>query len=187
MMPFGIDPSALDDPVFNAFLIQFPACSMISGSKNLREVHCGGRHLVYRGLREKDGRPVVLKTTVDDYPDSSQIQGLRNEYEILEPLDIEGVVRAYALENIRNGPILVLEDIEGIPLDQHLVQTHVDWLACLRLAVKISAAVEALHVNNIIHKNINPQSIIVDPDARMLPKQCGQRFVAPTASLTSPV
>jgi serine/threonine protein kinase len=58
--------------------------------------------------------------------------------------------------------VLELEDPGGAPLDQ-LLDYPLDLALLLRLAVSLSTAIEHLHERGIIHKDIKPANVLVNP------------------------
>jgi serine/threonine protein kinase len=55
-----------------------------------------------------------------------------------------------------------LEDPGGVPLDQ-LLGRQLDLAVSLRLAVGLASAIDHLHQRGIIHKDIKPANILVNP------------------------
>ncbi|MEP1078129.1 hypothetical protein NDI52_22235 [Leptolyngbya sp. PL-A3] len=50
--------------------------------------------LVYRGIREEDGRAIVVKLLKQDYPSPQELTRYRQEYAITQFLDVEGIIKA---------------------------------------------------------------------------------------------
>src|SRR4051794_25706707 len=80
------------------------------------QIYSGSKTLVYRGIREQDQKPVVLKLMRNEYPIFAEIAQFRNQYIITKNLDIPGILKTYSLESYRNSYILVMEDFGGISL-----------------------------------------------------------------------
>src|SRR5438093_637393 len=55
------------------------------------EVYRGRTRMVYRGRRDRDGLPVVLKTFSNEVPAAAAGASLRREYDLLKDLDVPGV------------------------------------------------------------------------------------------------
>jgi histidine kinase len=126
------------------------------------EIHRGGKTVVYRATCERDQLPVIVKTFLDEYPTPLQTAGLRREYELLRGLAIRGVSEAYSLAAHRDRLALVLADIGGSTLKALIVGQQIDLGRFLAVAVQLAETVAEIHRRNIIHKDINPNNIIVN-------------------------
>jgi serine/threonine protein kinase len=80
------------------------------------QLYAGSRTLVYRGIRETDQLPVVIKLLQQEYPTFNELLLFRNQYTIAKNLDLPGIVRPYSLEPYRNSYALIMEDFGGISL-----------------------------------------------------------------------
>ncbi|HYT82967.1 MAG TPA: serine/threonine-protein kinase, partial [Gemmatimonadales bacterium] len=135
---------------------------LLHGFTVTEEVYRGRTRVVYRGRRDRDGIPVILKTFIDGVPASIAGERLRREYDLIKDLDVPGVARAYSLVAGGDGAVLVLEDVGGERLKTLLAAGRLDLGTTLRLGVQLADAVAALHRRDIIHKDINPNNILVD-------------------------
>jgi len=79
-------------------------------------------------------------------------------------LEIEGLVKPLSLENYQNRLALVLEDFNGISLKKLLEQQSLDPIAFLNYAIQLTETLGHLHTHQIIHKDIKPKNIIVNPE-----------------------
>ncbi|MFO8038369.1 MAG: AAA family ATPase [Sodalinema sp.] len=123
--------------------------------------------LVYQGQRERDGLPVVLKILKSDRATPTEVARYQQEYHISQQLELEGVVRALALETYQNTVAIVLEDFGGQSLKQHLAQRPSHRLRLpefLDLAIQIVEILGQIHGANVIHKDINPANILYNRD-----------------------
>ncbi|XXX72920.1 ATP-binding sensor histidine kinase [Sorangium sp. So ce134] len=121
---------------------------------------------VSRGRRVTDGSPVVLKYPAMEYPSLQDVARLKNEYDILKDLaenKVDHVVRAYALERLAHRTLMVYEDFGGIALKEHWAGKGVGHEEFLRVAIVIAGALAAVHRQNIIHKDISPSNILINP------------------------
>ncbi|MBP0005682.1 MAG: AAA family ATPase, partial [Cyanobacteria bacterium SBC] len=123
--------------------------------------------LVYRAIRTSDARPVILKVLNQDYPTPSQLARYKQEYEIIRALDVEGAVKVYGLEPYQNSQALILEDFGGDSL-QHLDLAPLELTEFLKLAIAISTALGQIHDAAIVHKDINPANIVLNPKTEQL-------------------
>lgn len=126
-------------------------------------VYEGVKTIIYRGTRECDRTPVIVKALKAEYPTFEEITRLRYEYKVSHHLDIEGIVKPLALENYNNGLALILEDFGGESLKKFVETKKIGIKEFLLIAIQLASALAALDDNNIIHKDINPYNILINP------------------------
>jgi len=130
-------------------------------------INSGINILVYRGIRERDQKPTIIKTLTAESPTIEQLARLKHEYQIAANLDAEGIVKVYSLESYQNSLALILEDFGGISLHQILssLQSPLELKSFLQIAIQLAEALSFLHQNQIIHKDIKPGNIIINSQA----------------------
>ncbi|MEG4027903.1 MULTISPECIES: AAA family ATPase [unclassified Microcoleus] len=135
------------------------------------QLYTGTRTLVYRGIRTSDQQPVAIKLLRNEYPNFNEIVQFRNQYTIAKNLDFPSIIKPLTLEVYGNGYALVMEDFGGISLSDYL-QTATDekpqyqYLPLgefLRISLKITESLHYLYQNRVIHKDIKPANILIDP------------------------
>ncbi len=138
--------------------------TLIAGYHLLATLHDGSRSTLLRARRRSDDSPVVLKIPKSDYLDRHRVLELRREYAIMRTLPGERVVRALEVEEFPDRVVLVLEDFGGTSLKHLLAERRRlpagEFLDC---ALKVVEALDTVHRRNIIHKDIKPHNIIVNP------------------------
>ena len=134
----------------------------LNGYRIVQEIHSGVKSLVYRGYRERDQQPAIVKFLKSEYPTLEEVTRLRNEYKIAQPLDCPSITKVYSLENYRNSFALILEDFGGSSLDQLLTNQTFPLTEVLRIAIVLIDALDYLHRHSIIHKDIKPANIIIN-------------------------
>jgi predicted ATPase/serine phosphatase RsbU (regulator of sigma subunit)/tRNA A-37 threonylcarbamoyl transferase component Bud32 len=134
----------------------------LNGYRIVQEIHSGVKSLVYRGYREGDQQPAIVKFLKSEYPTLEELTRLRNEYKIAQPLDCPSITKVYSLENYRNSFALILEDFGGSSLDQLLTNQTFPVTEVLRIAIVLIDALDYLHRHSIIHKDIKPGNIIIN-------------------------
>jgi predicted ATPase/signal transduction histidine kinase/GAF domain-containing protein/tRNA A-37 threonylcarbamoyl transferase component Bud32 len=148
----------------------------LSGVTAQRKIYESSTSLVYRGIREEDGRAccsadtarVVIKLLKQDYPSSQELTRYRQEYEITCSLNLEGVVKAYSQQDYQRTLVIFLEDFGGESIEwwmRNRPNFHPMALTnFLRLAIDLVNIVGKIHSANVIHKDINPGNIVLNPD-----------------------
>ncbi|MCB0167944.1 MAG: serine/threonine-protein kinase PknK, partial [Anaerolineae bacterium] len=135
----------------------------ISGYQIDKKIHESAHSLIYRGRRETDHRPVILKVLKKEYPSPEEMARFRLEYEITRTLNLPGVVRLYGLEHYRNGLVMIMEDLSAESLS-HILQTGPLPLPdFLEAAIKIATILGQIHQQHVMHKDINPSNIVAIP------------------------
>ena len=133
-------------------MIQLPGIEIIE------KIYEGGKNVIYKAL--KNQKKIIIKTSKYIYPKLGEVKRLVREYEILSRFRSEGIVRPLELIDFQNRPFLVMEDIDGVSLDQLILQQNLQIGFFLDLALKTVNAVSEIHKNHIIHKDIKPHNII---------------------------
>ncbi|HEX5751818.1 MAG TPA: AAA family ATPase [Archangium sp.] len=128
------------------------------------QLHSSQRSTLFRATRLRDQCPVILKLTTSDYLDRRRTLELRREYAIARRVEGDGILRVLGLEEFPDRAALVLEDFGGISL-RHLLDERgpLEVSTFLDFAVRISAALGHIHQHGVIHKDIKPHNIIVNP------------------------
>jgi predicted ATPase/signal transduction histidine kinase/CheY-like chemotaxis protein/tRNA A-37 threonylcarbamoyl transferase component Bud32 len=117
---------------------------------------------IYRAYKEPEQISVIIKTLKKDYPNVEEIAQLIHQYKILQNLEIEGVVKPLALESYQNGLAVIFEDFDGETLIKAINAQKLDIKDFLKIAIQLSAVLEQLHKNNLIHQDINSQNILLN-------------------------
>ncbi|WP_039886743.1 serine/threonine protein kinase [Microcoleus vaginatus] len=136
---------------------------VLSGYKIIENIYEGVRTVVYRGIRNRDRQSVIVKIIKNEHPTLEEITNLRQEFIIAQNLDFEGIVKPYSFDNYYNSFALVLEDFGGQSLYDFIVTNKLSITEFLRGAIAIAECLIYLHQIPIIHKDIKPSNIIINP------------------------
>ena len=120
--------------------------------------------VVYRAIRIQDQRPVILKVLQGEHPDLSEVARLEREYELLKTLSIPMIPKTLGLVKEQNRVALILEDTGEPTLEQVLQGKPMPIKSFLLAAIQLSKILGELHQLGLIHKDIKPSNIIVDPE-----------------------
>ncbi|MCT7995394.1 PAS domain S-box protein [Laspinema olomoucense] len=135
----------------------------LSGYQIGQEIYRNTKRVVYRGIREMDGLPVILKALGTEYPSPTDIEQLHHEYEMTKDLNVGGIIEPLSLEMSRNLPVLVLPDNGEISLKTFLNQQGLEIDIFLNLGIQLAQILGEIHQHHIIHKDIKPSNIIIHP------------------------
>ena len=115
---------------------------------------------IFQAIRDSDNQSVLLKKcNIERFENFISLQ---HEYQILAHLDNPNILRAHNLINQGNQCFLELEYFDGLPLQQYLQKEPLTLSKFIKIALNIIDALHELHVKQIIHKKINPNSIFID-------------------------
>ncbi|MBD2086637.1 trifunctional serine/threonine-protein kinase/ATP-binding protein/sensor histidine kinase [Trichocoleus sp. ST-U3] len=140
---------------------QFPK---LSGYTLVEQLYLGSRTAVYRGVQRLQQCPVVIKTLRHEYPSFSELVQFRNQYAIAKNLDIPGIVQPMSLEPYAHGYALVMEDIGGISLRHYIQTSPLTVEQFWPIALQIVDVLHQLYQQRIIHKDIKPANILIQPE-----------------------
>ena len=125
----------------------------------------GKNSLIYLQKKSAWNTPVIVKMLRNEYPSLQQISQFSNEFEFTHNLDIAGVRKAYKAEKHQNKHCLILEHIEGVTLKKFVQNNGVPDLGLfLKIAIQLAQTLGEIHQQNIIHKDINPGNILINPE-----------------------
>ncbi|BAZ15480.1 multi-sensor signal transduction multi-kinase [Calothrix sp. NIES-4071] len=136
----------------------------IPGYEITEVIHEGLNTIVYRAVSQSTSEKVILKVLKAEYPSLEEITRLKHEYSITQNLDIEGIVKVVRLEQASHH-ILVLEDFGGISLHSFLADQQLSLISFLGIAIQLAKCLISLYTHQIIHKDIKPSNIIINPES----------------------
>ncbi|GHG76540.1 serine/threonine protein kinase [Comamonas sp. KCTC 72670] len=136
----------------------------VPGYRIGRELTHAGAFQLLRATREEDGASVILKVPDVSRPLSVTTR-LRHEWELTNALRLDGVLQSLAWAQASDGaPVLVLEGFSDTTLAQRLSQGRVEPRAACRIALSLARALGAIHEQGILHRDLNPSSVLVGAD-----------------------
>lgn len=147
----------------------------LPGYKVRELVYEGAKTLVYRGQRESDEQPVILKLLKKEFPSFKELALFRHQYAIIQPHNISGIIKPLCLENYQNGYLLVMEDYGGISLQQWREtqrqigeNNRITIADFLTIALQVAHILDELHHHWIVHKDIKPANILIHPHTKQV-------------------
>ncbi|MBD1832379.1 AAA family ATPase [Cyanobacteria bacterium FACHB-472] len=136
----------------------------LPGYEITQVLHEGISTIIYRACRQLDKSSVIIKALKPEYPTLEELSRLRHEYKILEnAVDIEGIVKPLALENYHNSLALILPDFGAESLKKYLGDRSLEVTKFLNIAIQLASSLAQLHQAQIIHKDIKPHNIVINP------------------------
>lgn len=141
---------------------------VVSGYDVERELHRGGQGVVYLATQRSTGQRVALKALLSGRASTErQQQRLEREIELAASIQHPGVVTVFDRAMTDDGrPVLVMELIEGVPLDAHTREQKPSVRQTLSLIAEIARVVSAAHQRGVIHRDLKPSNVMIDRDGR---------------------
>jgi serine/threonine-protein kinase len=133
----------------------------------VRRIASGGMSAVYLGKRA-DGQfdhEVAIKIVSGSFHSPELVSRFRTERQILASLRHPYIAQLHDGGTTNDGtPYLVMEFVDGLPIDDFCDRQVLGIEARLRLFGKVCAAVDFAHRNLVVHRDIKPSNILVTAD-----------------------
>ena len=129
----------------------------------------GGMATVYRGLDEVLGRTVAIKTMLPQYAnDPSFAARFKQEAQAAAALQSPYIVSVYDWGKDADTYYIVMEYLRGTDLKSG-IRKHgaLDCKKVAQIGSQIAQALSVAHKHDIIHRDIKPQNIMVQPDGNI--------------------
>jgi eukaryotic-like serine/threonine-protein kinase len=126
----------------------------------------GGSSIIYKGIHNILKLPVAIKMLKHEMAmDPDFIKIFSNEAKIIAQLNCPQIVRVYDIEELYRTVFIIMEYLEGVPLRQMLDNTNkMSLTKTLDILLQVCYGLEYAHKYGIIHQDINPKNIFVQPD-----------------------
>lgn len=133
----------------------------------IRETGQGGMAVVY--VAERDDREfqrrVAIKMVKPSANGEEILRRFRNERQMLAGLDHPNIVKLLDGGTTEEGrPYLVMEFVEGSPIDKYCDARRLTVTERLRLFRIVCAAVQYAHTHQVIHRDLKPSNVIITED-----------------------
>ena len=133
------------------------------------KIGTGGMATVYRGLDEVLGRTVAIKTMLPQYAnDPSFAARFKQEAQAAAALQSPYIVQVYDWGKDGDTYYIVMEYLRGTDLKSG-IRKHgaLDCKKVAQIGSQIAQALSVAHKHDIIHRDIKPQNIMVQPDGNI--------------------
>ncbi len=128
----------------------------------------GGMGVVYRGIDKQIGREVAIKTLTQGFSgDENMLARFYEEGRRTGRLNHPNIVIVYDLGDDNGTPYIVMERVAGQPLDKLMrpgAEPELSMADRLGVLKETCEALGYAHRNNVIHRDVKPANIFVQPD-----------------------
>lgn len=139
--------------------------ALVGPYRILDEIARGGTAVVYRAERV-DGeftRQVAVKVLKLGADTGEAARRFEQERQILANLNHPNIARMFDAGRTDDGqPYLVMELIEGLPIDRYCDDRRLSIKERLELFYVVTRAVESAHQNLVVHRDIKPSNVVVN-------------------------
>lgn len=129
----------------------------------LERVQEGDEFTLFRGRRDEDSLPVLIRIPASEYPSAVTLEKIEWEFSLRAELDPDWAATPLSLVRDQGRLALILQDPGGTPLDSLRGRTRM-LSESLRLALGLTRVLAKVHGRNLIHKDVKPANVLFNPD-----------------------
>lgn len=155
----------------------------------LEKIGTGGMSDVYKAKCHKLNRFVAVKVLKQEFGENASfVSKFRIEAQAAAGLMHPNIVNVYDVGEENGIHYIVMELVEGITLKKYIEKkARLSFKEAISIAIQISMGIEAAHNNNIIHRDIKPQNIIISREGKVKVTDFGIAKAATSNTITSNV
>ncbi|SCX77946.1 serine/threonine-protein kinase [Nitrosospira sp. Nsp13] len=135
--------------------------------KILGELGRGGMAVVYKAYDPNINRPLAIKVLLEERCANKEYRSrFLAEAKAAGLLSHPNIVTIYDIGEVNDRPYIVMELLEGEPLDEYMRSTpNRSRLEDLAIGIQLAKALHYAHSRGIIHRDIKPSNIIRAKDS----------------------
>lgn len=127
-----------------------------------KPLRVGQKITIYKGIYHN--QKVIVKALAQEYPDINDLDFLKNEYAILSNIPVsKGIPEVVAFLNENDNVALLLADHDEEVLSTRIERSRLTLKEFLNIGIQLAQILGELHIQGVIHKDINPDNIVLDP------------------------
>ena len=153
----------------------------------LEKIGSGGMSDVYKARCHKLNRLVAIKVLKQEYStDKNFVTKFWAEAQSAACLAHPNIVNVYDVGNDQSIYYIVMELVEGVTLKKYIERKgKLEIRESIGIAMQVCQGMEAAHDQNIIHRDIKPQNIIISRDGKVKVTDFGIARAASTQTISS--
>lgn len=135
----------------------------------LEKIGSGGMADVFKGKDHKLNRFVAVKILKDEFVDDKNfVRKFKEEAQAAAGLAHPNIVNVYDVGDEQNINYIVMELVEGITLKTYIEKKgRLTVKEATSIAIQVGAGLEIAHNNQIVHRDIKPQNIIISREGKV--------------------
>lgn len=165
LTPLGLDDADSDWLERVRRAARAPALGRLGEYELLEEVNRGAQGVVYRARRADGGDVAVKRLLAGTLSGTAARARFERERETAAALKHPNIVRWLADDSTDRHPLLVMEWIDGVPIDRwadRVRQSSYEIGDLLKTFREVCSAVHHAHQRGVIHRDLKPSNILVD-------------------------
>jgi len=140
----------------------------ITGFRTIEKISETNTTIVFTAEKLDTGDTVLIKSLKNDRATPDEYYNLKNDYTISQKISASSILIPLAFISEQGKSAIIYENFPGKSLQNLMPRASFSIEDSLIIAIKLSVALNDIHKSNIIHNNINPQSILYDNKSRTL-------------------
>ncbi len=153
----------------------------------LSKIGSGGMSTVYKGRDQKLNRNVAIKVLKSEYrEDANFVRKFREEAQAAARLAHPNIVNVYDVGEEMGIHYIVMELVEGITLKNYIERKgKLTIREATSIAIQVSMGLEVAHNNDIVHRDIKPQNVMISKDGKVKVMDFGIAKAASSETISS--
>ncbi len=149
----------------------------------------GATSRVARGFDPMIGRPVAVKIFPSDLAQGEARDRFLREARVVGQLSHPNIITLHdmGIEESTQTPYLVMEYVEGLPLDRVLEKGTLPFPRACAWIAHAAEALDAAHKRGVIHGDVKPANILITTDGKVKLTDFGMARVAKRDTGDSPL
>ncbi len=135
----------------------------------LDKIGSGGMADVFKGKDHKLNRFVAVKVLKEEFvEDRNFVRKFKEEAQAAAGLAHPNIVNVYDVGDEQNIKYIVMELVEGITLKTYIEKKgKLTVKEATSIAIQVGAGLEVAHNNQIVHRDIKPQNIMISREGKV--------------------
>lgn len=135
----------------------------------LEKIGAGGMSDVYKAKDQVLGRFVAVKVLKPEFAeDVNFVTKFHTEAQSAAGLQHPNIVNIYDVGSEEHVHFIVMEYVEGITLKTYIEKKgQLNYKEAISIAIQVARGIEAAHHNNIVHRDIKPQNIMISNEGKV--------------------
>ena len=152
----------------------------------LEKIGTGGMSDVYKAKDHKLNRLVAVKVLKQEFSENENfVSKFRVEAQSTAGLMHPNIVNVYDVGDEDGVNYIVMELVDGITLKKYIEKNQrLSVKEAVSIAIQVAMGLEAAHNNNIIHRDIKPQNIMISKEGKVKVTDFGIAKAATSNTIT---